>query len=296
MLCPNCGKEIEEGSVFCRFCGMKIEQPAEALSSEAQANEVQPAPAPVFSEAQPVPTSIYPQVQASAAEEAKKPSNAGKVLSLIGMILSIIGCAGFLTIVLVGLIVYNRVYLYDGYEFTKILCTVCIILMVAGALLLFLGLLMDKGKRKVGVVFSILLIVLSLAGSGFLISKAVGSKKKSSSSSKPSSSSSSYSSSSYEMDHKTYCILYMKVSNVKIRRSGDWVYCTGTIKNTGKYSIKFVKVRAGFKDSRGNVIDSDWTYAVDSSWLYPNESKNFEMMVKDPNRKIQTADVIVVYD
>ena len=25
MICPNCGKEIEDGSVFCRFCGTRME-------------------------------------------------------------------------------------------------------------------------------------------------------------------------------------------------------------------------------------------------------------------------------
>ena len=98
------------------------------------------------------------------------------------------------------------------------------------------------------------------------------------------------------MDHSTYCILYMKVSNVKTKRDGNWVYCTGTVKNTGTYNIRYVKVRAGFKDSRGNVIDTDWTYAVGSEWLYAGESKNFEIMIKDTDRKIQSADVIIIYD
>ncbi len=98
------------------------------------------------------------------------------------------------------------------------------------------------------------------------------------------------------MDHATYCLLYMKVSNVKVTHNGNYAYISGTITNTGTYQIKYVKVRAQCKDYRGNVIDTDWTYAVDSSWLNPGESKKFEMMVKDTGKDISTATVTVVYD
>ena len=74
------------------------------------------------------------------------------------------------------------------------------------------------------------------------------------------------------------------------------MYISGTIKNTGTYQIKFVKVKAVCKNYAGSIVDTDWTYAVDSNWLEPGESKKFEMMVKDTNNEIRTANVSVVYD
>ncbi|MBQ6236512.1 MAG: hypothetical protein IJK54_11405 [Clostridia bacterium] len=131
-----------------------------------------------------------------------------------------------------------------------------------------------------------------------LILAAVGCSSSSGSSGQSGSSSSSYSSysSSYEMSHSTYCLLYMSISNVKVTHKGNYAYCSGTVTNTGTYSVKYVKVKAALKDSAGNTIDTDWTYAVDSAWLDPGESKNFEMMIKDENGKIKNAVVTVVAD
>jgi hypothetical protein len=86
----------------------------------------------------------------------------------------------------------------------------------------------------------------------------------------------------------------MKISDVSVKHKGNYTYCTGTIKNTGDYSIKYVKVKASLKDYSGKVIDTDWTYAVDSTWLDPGESKSFEMMIRDEYGKIQTADVSII--
>jgi hypothetical protein len=35
-------------------------------------------------------------------------------------------------------------------------------------------------------------------------------------------------------------------------------------------------------DANDNVIDTDWTYAIDSLGIEPNETKKFEMMTKYP--------------
>ncbi len=107
---------------------------------------------------------------------------------------------------------------------------------------------------------------------------------------------SSYDNSSYTMDHDTYCMLYMDISDVFVSHKRNYAYVTGTIKNTGDYSIKYVKVKASCKDLFGNVLDTDWTYAVDSAWLDAGESKRFEMMVRDADQKITTADVNIMYD
>lgn len=123
-----------------------------------------------------------------------------------------------------------------------------------------------------------------------------GSSSGSSSSKSRSGSSSSNNAASYEMDHATYCMLYMNISNVKITHKYNYTYINGSITNNGTYQIKYVKVKAVCKDSRGNIVDTDWTYAVDSAWLSPGESKTFEMMVKDEANQIKSADVSILYD
>ena len=212
----------------------------------------------------------------------------------LGIILSAIGVGGFLLTAIIGLIGYGAIYFYDGYDFTKVCCTLEIIFMILGLISIVIGLIKEKkyhfafiSKKKK--IFSLLLIGLSLAFSVILICNGV-------SASKSKSSSSSNSSSSYQMNHSTYCMLYMKVSNVKVTHKGNYTYVSGTITNNGTYQIKYVKVKASCKNASGTVIDTDWTYAVDSSWLNPGESKNFEMMIKDENNKIKTATVTVVYE
>lgn len=90
---------------------------------------------------------------------------------------------------------------------------------------------------------------------------------------------------------------YCKISGVKVTHKGNYTYVTGTIKNTS-YTTKYryIKVKASCKNSSGKVIDTDWCYAVDSSWLEPGESKNFEMMIKDENNQIRSATVVIMPD
>ncbi len=147
----------------------------------------------------------------------------------------------------------------------------------------------EKGLLAiVGVVA--LVVILSVATRGNRNSH-TGSNNNSSGNS---SSSTSYSSSSAQMDHALYCMLYMTVSDVKVKHERDYTYISGTITNDGTYQIKYVKVKAACKDRSGTVIDTDWTYAVDSSWLDPGESNTFEMMVRDEEGRIKDADVSVV--
>ena len=213
------------------------------------------------------------------------------------MVFLISGIAGFATICVVSLMIYGRVYLYDGYKFTQKLCTICVALMVSRMVLNVIGIILSKRKyvylSKKDKVLSIILIVLSLCCSTILVINGIRNLPESSKSSS-NDSSSSYNS-SYEISHSTYCLLYMKISNVKVIHSGNYTYVSGTITNSGDMSIKYVKVKASCKDSSGTVIDTDWTYAVDSSWLDPGESNSFEMMIRDENEKIKTADVSVVY-
>ena len=155
----------------------------------------------------------------------------------------------------------------------------------------------EKAKKKKIIIIAVIAAVV-IAVVGIIVGVAASKKSSSHSSSSSSSySSSSYSgSSSYELSHSAYCMLYMDLSNITVTHSRNYTYVKGTITNTGDYRIKYVKVKAACKNSSGTVIDTDWTYAVDSTWLEPGESNQFEMMIKDESNKIKKADVTIIYE
>ena len=94
--------------------------------------------------------------------------------------------------------------------------------------------------------------------------------------------------SSTETDYTVskYLGLELNVTNIKKSGSYSYVYCT--IENVSSlYGIptmyRYIKVKAIFKDIRGNIIDTDWTYAIDSVWLNSGETKTFYFMVNNTN-------------
>lgn len=108
MFCKVCGEKIEDNTTYCPKCGTKIEDSATAFVS----------------------TSSTPAVKRSYNTIPK----ALKTICQIGMIAGIVGVAIFAVIVLVGLFVWGKVYLYNGYDITKVFTTISIILMVIGLL------------------------------------------------------------------------------------------------------------------------------------------------------------------
>ncbi len=57
---------------------------------------------------------------------------------------------------------------------------------------------------------------------------------------------------------------------------GDYYYVKGSVKNTGDISADYFEVVAEFKDSNGNVIDTDYTNSGQT--IKPSNSKKFEIM------------------
>lgn len=82
----------------------------------------------------------------------------------------------------------------------------------------------------------------------------------------------------------------LKITNVEVTSNSSYVICTGSVKNTGNKTYKFVEVKGAFKDSAGNVIDTDWGYAAGSEGLAPGESSTFRLSV-DKNSKILSCSV-----
>lgn len=72
----------------------------------------------------------------------------------------------------------------------------------------------------------------------------------------------------------------LKISDLTWDNNSSYNVCTGKVKNTGKKTYYFVTVKGSFKDSSGNVLDTDSTYAVGSEGLSPGESSSFRLSVK----------------
>lgn len=107
-----------------------------------------------------------------------------------------------------------------------------------------------------------------------------------------SSSDSSYSSSyNYESG---YSVLKITVDGVT--SNSGYTICTGSVKNNGTKTYKYIEVKGSFKDSSGNVVDTDWTYAAGSEGLAPGESTTFRLSVTK-NSKISSCSVSLLdYD
>lgn len=87
----------------------------------------------------------------------------------------------------------------------------------------------------------------------------------------------------------------LKISNVNVRKTSSTMYCTGTIKNNGSSTFKFVEVKAAFKDWQGNTIETGWSYAVGNEGLASGESTSFTIYADKKNDDVCSCDVSV-YD
>ncbi len=65
---------------------------------------------------------------------------------------------------------------------------------------------------------------------------------------------------------------------------GSYMYCKGKVRNLGTSSVKFVKVQVEWLDKSGNILDTDFTYAVGGEELAPGAAKSFSMMTPADHR------------
>ena len=75
----------------------------------------------------------------------------------------------------------------------------------------------------------------------------------------------------------------LKFSNINVTSNSSYTVCTGTVTNNGEKTYDYVQVKGSFKDSSGTVLDTDWTYAVGSEGLAPEESTTFRLSVPKNN-------------
>lgn len=85
---------------------------------------------------------------------------------------------------------------------------------------------------------------------------------------------SGYSSSNYESGYSV-----LDICDLEWDSNSSYTVCVGKVKNTGTKTYYYVEVKGSFKDSSGNVLDTDWTYAVGSEGLAPGESSSFRLSV-----------------
>ena len=98
--------------------------------------------------------------------------------AIVGFVLSGLGNLGVLITALVGLIIWQRVFFFDGYEYTQVLCGVFLLLMILG--LIFLGIGLGRiryqktaGTRLAFMIVSLVLLVLSLIDIVWLVANAI---------------------------------------------------------------------------------------------------------------------------
>ncbi len=280
MFCKFCGAEIDENSLFCSKCGAK-QIKSEIVSSTAA-------------------------TESSIVSKEKK-NIPEKVINIISkccfwcFIAGIVGLGLFISIVLVGLIAYGEVYLFDGYDFTKVLSIISIVLMMIGLCSIIakciLYFIFKIGKFPTTIVKRIFLIVLAVACLGCSIWGFVDCNN----SSKYDYDDSGYNSSngssigSYDNTVSKYVGLSLSVTKIETRGNYTYVYCS--IKNVSHLygnatMYRYVKVKAVFKDRSGSMLDTDWTYAIDSTWLNSGETKTFYYMVRNTSVKSATLSIV----
>ncbi len=71
----------------------------------------------------------------------------------------------------------------------------------------------------------------------------------------------------------------LKITADSVSSNSSYTICTGSVKNTGTKTYYYIEVKGAFKDSSGDVIDTDWTYAAGSEGLAPGESTTFRLSV-----------------
>ena len=60
---------------------------------------------------------------------------------------------------------------------------------------------------------------------------------------------------------------------------GDWTYIRGSVKNIGKTPVGYFEVRAEYKNSKGEVVDTAYTNSAER--LNPGAAKKFEIIHRD---------------
>jgi hypothetical protein len=78
-------------------------------------------------------------------------------------------------------------------------------------------------------------------------------------------------------------------------KGDNYMYAKGYVKNNSDQFLSFIEVKADFIDSSGNIVDTNYTYAVGSEGLSPNSRKSFDIMTPNNDSVTQCQYYIVDY-
>lgn len=107
--CPSCGTsdfKMENGYYVCQICGHQEKMPPKPDEKQIKKEKI--------------------------ARLEKKLLEYLDKLCKLGIVLGVIGVVMFLAIIFIGLAIYGRVYLFDGYGSTKVLSIISIVFMQIG--------------------------------------------------------------------------------------------------------------------------------------------------------------------
>lgn len=88
----------------------------------------------------------------------------------------------------------------------------------------------------------------------------------------------------------------LPISDIQLSSNSSYTVVEGKISNNSSRTVKFVKIKGSFQDRSGNVIDTDWTYAVGSEGLAPGESCKWRMSVEKDGKISKCSVSILDYD
>lgn len=282
MFCKFCGEKNEDSATICSRCGNKLDKEESVIKGEETKDVAFEKNKDTFNE--------------NSTKRISDKSLDIIVKAIWGcLIAGIAGLVIFFGIVVIGLIGYGKVYLFNGYTFTKVITIISMVLMLIGVIGIaakcVLYFVFKVGKFPETAIKRILLVVLAVACLGCSIWGFVSCGKNR----KSNSNMGTGSSGNYNQTVSEYLGLELNVTSIKKSGSYTYVYCS--VKNiSAEYGVatmyRYIKVKAVFYDYRGNIIDTDWTYAIDSSWLYSGETKQFYYMVRDTSVKSATLSII----
>lgn len=72
----------------------------------------------------------------------------------------------------------------------------------------------------------------------------------------------------------------INIKDFNAYKEGKYYYCSGTVTNVSSTSHSYVKVRVTYYDKNGDVLTTDWAYAVGSEGIRAGENQQFEIMTK----------------
>lgn len=286
--CSCCGVQLSDDCKFCYKCGSEVK--------ENELNE-NPASSEIYNDQIEDQKEVSNSISTNRFKDLY--NKVADKLFLGGFLSAAFGTILFVSIILISLIGWGEVYLYGGYDFTARLTTISLIFMLLGLIVLtcvFLFNLKFKSikllTKKSFIALSIILIISCIGLSVWGVIDYANEQD----------SGSYYGNGSHSGDYNDYYSsgidksvgLSLKVDNIKKSGNYTYVYCTVT-NVSSKYvatRYRYVKVKALFKNYSGSIVDTEWTYAVDSAWLEPGESKSFYYMVQNTDIKSATLSFV----